>query len=407
MAVEHWIWYQLAVGAGCNRTGEMLSFFGGAEQLYNSSNIEKKLSGIFTAKQLEKLEKTPLDEAYAVLEKCREYDCKIVTPEDPLYPRMLKPLDDLPAVIYYQGDLRFLVHKVAVAIVGTREAGENSLAVAKSLSASITRSGAVVISGGALGVDSAAHLGAIQAGGKTVAVLGCGFGADYLLSNEELRQKVAQNGALISEYPPNTPAFNRNFPVRNRIISGLSHGTVVVEAGLKSGSLLTANTAVQQGRDIYAVPGNLMSSKFLGVNKLINEGAKAVFSAYDVLYSYALKYPRALDIEKIERELVITDSIDDIKTKGTVKGRQVVKVPKSKNKDAKVVQERKEIDFTQYDFLSPDAKSVLSVFNGEAIHIDDIARQTGLSISKIFGVLTELEMSDIIVSQPGKLYNLK
>ncbi len=404
MAVEHWIWYQLAVGAGCNRTGEMISFFDGAEQLYKASINDRRLSGIFTAKQLEKLEKATLEEALQIKQRCRDCGCEIVTPDDDLYPRMLKPLDDLPAVIYYQGDLSFLVHKVAVAIVGTREAGENSLAIAKSLSASITRSGAVIVSGGALGVDSAAHLGAIDAGGKTVAVLGCGFGADYLLSNASLRQKVAQNGALISEYPPDTPAYSRNFPVRNRIISGLSHGTVVVEAGLKSGSLITANIATQQGREIYAVPGNLMSSKFLGVNKLINEGAKAVFCAYDVLYPYALKYPKALDINKIERELVITDSIDDIKTKGTVKGKQVVRVPKTEEKPK---DEKSEIDISQYNFLSADAKSVLSVFNGEAIHIDDIARQTGLSISDVFSAVFELEMSELITSQPGKFYNLK
>ncbi len=396
MAVEHWIRYQLAVGAGCNKTGQMLSYFGSVEQFFQAGEFEWRISGIFTSGQLSKLITSTPEDALPVLEKCKKHNCSIVTPDDSLYPRMLKLLDDLPAVLYYQGDLRFLIHKVAIAIVGTREAGENSLAVAKSLSGSIIRSGAIIVSGGALGVDSAAHTGAIEAGGKTVAVLGCGIGTNYLQSNSQLRQKIAENGALITEYPPETPALTRNFPVRNRIISGLCHGTVVVEAGIKSGSLLTANSAVDQGRDIYAVPGDVMSSKFLGVNKLINEGAKPVFSAYDVLYPYAIKYPKALDVSKIEKSLRVTDSVEHIKTKSNV-GRKSVKSCEAQIKDEK--QETASISF--------EADTVLNVLGSSPIHIDDIVRKTQLDFATVFSAITELELMGMITSQPGKFYILK
>ena len=392
MALEHWIRYQLALGAGCRKTNEMIAYFGSAKELFESGEYEWRISGIFTPAQIEKLKKSSMDKAYEVMENCFKYNCNAVTPDEKLYPRMLKPLDDLPAVIYYQGELKFLIHKIAVAIVGTREADETSLAVAKSLSASITRSGGIIVSGGALGVDSAAHLGALEAGGKTLAVLGCGFGTDYLQSNSELRERIAYNGALVSEYPPLTPASAYNFPIRNRLISGLCHGTVVIEAGVKSGSLITAGLALEQGRDVYAVPGNVMSSKFLGVHKLINDGAKPVFSAFDVLYPYAVKYPKAIDINKIENELQMTDSVEYINTKSRMEKKE-----ESFNKEA----------FSQVKDLSgisEDAKTVYSVFGDEPIHIDDIARKTAMDFTRIFSAVTELELWELVEPRPGKLY---
>ncbi len=392
MALEHWIRYQLAVGPGCRKTGEMIAYFGSPKELFECGEYEWKTSGIFTASQIEKLKKSDLGDAYEVMENCFKHNCNAVTPGEKLYPRMLKNLDDLPAVIYYQGELNFLIHKIAIAIVGTREADKNSLAVAKSLSASITRSGGVIISGGALGVDSAAHSGALEAGGKTLAVLGCGFGTDYLQSNSELREKIAHKGALITEFPPLSPALARNFPIRNRIISGLCHGTVVIEAGVKSGSLITASLALEQGRDVYAVPGNVMSSKFLGVHKLINDGAKPVFSAFDVLYPYAVKYPKALDVNKIENELQMTDSVESINTKTKFEKKE-----ESFDKDA--FEQVKDLDG-----LSGDAKTIYGIFTDGPIHIDDIARKTALDFSKIFSAVTELELWDLIESRPGKLY---
>ncbi len=392
MAAEHWIRYQLALGAGCRKTGEMTAYFGSAQKLFESSEYEWKLSGIFTPQQITKLKEISLENAYKVINNCEKFGCGIVTPEDKLYPRMLKGLDDLPAVLYYRGDLTFLIHKIAIAVVGTREANDNSLSVAKSLSASLCRSGAVIISGGALGVDSAAHTGALESGGKTVAVLGNGFGANYLPVNEDLRNAVAQNGAVITEYPPYTPAISRNFPVRNRIISGLSHGTVVIEAGVKSGSLITANTALEQGRDVFAVPGDVMSEKFRGVHKLINDGAKPVFSAMDILEGYAAKYPSVLDYEKIETELTMSGNVEKINTKTVVE----------KKPDFHQETLQRAVDLSQ---LSDEAKTVYAVFGDEPIHIDDIMRKTGLGASKIFSSVTELELSELIVSSAGKLYH--
>lgn len=394
MALEHWIKLQLALGAGCRRMNEAIAYFGSAQHLFEAGEYEWKLSGIFTSGQITKLSSVKDEQVFKVIESCRKLGIKTVTPESKNYPKMLKSLDDLPAVLYYQGELNFIKHKIAIAVVGTREADDNSLAVAKSLSASLTRSGAIVVSGGALGVDSAAHLGALDVGGRTLAVLGNGFGSNYLMANEDLRARIALNGAVVTEYPPYTPAVSRNFPIRNRIISGLSHGTVVIEAGVKSGSLITANLALEQGRDVFAVPGDVLDSSFSGVNKLISDGATAVFSAADILDGYAVKYPFALDAEKIERELTLSGTVKNINTKE--------RRPEPKTKAA----EDQISFFAQADLsgLSDTSKTIIAVFGSEPVHIDDIIRKTGLPMPKVLSSLTELELSGLIAPQAGKLY---
>lgn len=372
----------------------MIEHFENAQALFSAGEYEWRISGIFTPAQIKKLKNTSLEKAYSIMNACNQGVCKIVTPEDKLYPRMLKTIDDLPAVLYYQGDLGMIIHKIAVAVVGTRNANENSLSVAKSLSASLVRSGAIVVSGAALGVDSAAHIGSIEAKGKTVAVLGNGFGAKYLQANQQLRESVAQNGVVLTEYPPEVPAAARNFPIRNRIISGLSHATVVIEASLKSGSLITAGLALEQGRDVFAVPGDVLSTNFKGVHQLISDGAKPVFSALDVLEEYALKYPKAIDINKIEKELKLNNCVEKINTK-TQESREKPASSKSFERVADL------------ESLSMEAKLVYAVLCEEAIHIDDIKRKTGFDFAKLFKAITELELTDLIVSGEGKIYSVK
>ncbi len=405
MAIEHWIRYQLAVGAGCRKTGEMIAYFGSAETLYEAGDYEWKLSGIFTPNQVAQLQKVTFDDAYRVLEQCAQTGCGVVCVTYSLFPKMLKNLDDLPAVLYYQGDLSFLIHKIAIAMVGTREADDNSLAIAKSLSASLTRSGAIVVSGGALGVDSAAHIGALEAGGKTVAVLGNGFGANYLAANEALRARIAQNGAVITEYPPFTPAMSRNFPIRNRVISGLSHGTVVVEAGVKSGSLITAKLALDQGREVFAVPGNVLSDRFLGVNKLINEGATPVFSAMDVLHGFAIRYPAALDESRIETQLSLNESVQGIPTKERSRSNPAPKQKTTPKETPPETEQPSLLHPADLTTLSPNAKTIYEAIPAAPIHIDELIRITGLALPRALSALTELELVSLIAADAGKRYH--
>lgn len=381
----YWVWAQDALGVSSSvKSDEIISYFGKAEALYFAGEYEWRISGIFTRGQINKLKSTGLDNAERIIAECEKYKIKIVTPDDRDYPSMLFKLPNLPLVLYVRGNLDCLKNKISIAIVGAREASDIGLRIARALSASLSRSGALIVSGAARGIDSAAHDGAFDAGANTVAVLGCGFGANYLPENEPLRREIAGHGALITEYPPYTPALGRNFPFRNRIISGLSYGTVVIEANERSGSLRTVNHAIEQGRDIFAVPGDITSSMNMGTNKLLRDGAKPVFNAMDVLEEYAERYPDMLDIDRIETTL----KTEAQRSKSAPKKVQTFEKP--------IVSQK----------ISDKARLVCDAFNKEIMQADELILSTGLSAVEFMSAMTELELLGVIEPLAGKNYKI-
>ena len=393
----YWVWLQQTLGISQSvKADEIVSYFGTAKDIYSAGEYEWRLSGIFTPKQIERLRNKDLSYAQKIINQCGENGWKIVTPDDGEYPSMLFKLPDLPLVLYVSGNLDCLKNRITIAVVGTRNPCRNSACIARALSASITRSGGFVVSGGALGIDSASHTGALEAGGKTVAVLGCGLNSNYLSENKALRNEISKNGALVTEYPPDTPAYGRNFPYRNRIISGLSYGTVVIEASERSGSLITARYALEQGRDVYAVPGDIMSSGFTGANRLIHDGAKPVFNAMDVLEEHAMRYPELIDGNKIEQTLTMKTYSDP-----PSKGKTDDNPPRSEKGEARVVK------FPEPPLLSEDARKIYRAFDSEAMQADELILKTGLSAGDFSCAMTELELFDLVELQAGKLYKLK
>lgn len=382
----YWVWAQNALGISSSvKSDEIISYFGNAESLYFAGEYEWRISGIFTPGQINKLKTTTLDEAKKIVSDCQRYRIKIITPDDGDYPSMLFKLPNLPLVLYVRGNLDCLKNKISIAVVGAREASDIGARIARALSASLSRSGAVIVSGAAKGIDSAAHNGALDAGANTVAVLGCGFGTDYLPENEPLRREIAGHGALVTEYPPLTPAFGRNFPFRNRIISGLSYGTIVIEANEKSGSLRTVGHAIEQGRDIFAVPGDITSSMNMGTNKLLRDGAKPVFNAMDVLEEYAERFPDLLDINKIET--VLTMQTPSAKPKTAEKKKPFVKPTVSQN-------------------ISDKAKLICDAFTTDTMQAEELILKTKLSTSDFLTAMTELELLGIIEPLAGKNYRI-
>lgn len=382
----YWVWAQNALGITSSvKSDEIVSYFGNAESLYFAGEYEWKISGIFTPGQINKLKTTTLDAAKKIVSDCQRYRIKILTPDDADYPSMLFKLPNLPLVLYVRGNLDCLKNKISIAVVGAREASDIGARIARALSASLSRSGAIIVSGAAKGIDSAAHSGALDAGAQTVAVLGCGFGTDYLPENEPLRREIAGHGALVTEYPPLTPAFGRNFPFRNRIISGLSYGTIVIEANEKSGSLRTVGHAIEQGRDIFAVPGDITSSMNMGTNKLLRDGAKPVFNAMDVLEEYAERFPDLLDINKIET--VLTMQTPSAKPKTAEKKKPFVKPTVSQN-------------------ISDKAKLICDAFTTDTMQAEELILKTKLSTSDFLTAMTELELLGIIEPLAGKNYRI-
>ena len=286
--------------------------------------------------------------------------------EDELYPAYLKNIYDPPLVLYMKGTIQ--EEEKYLAVVGSRRATSYGLDMAKKISRELAECGITVVSGMARGVDSFAHMGALEVKGRTIAVLGCGLDIVYPYENKKLMENIIESGACLSEYLPGTTPVPGNFPARNRIISGISLGVVVIEAGERSGSLITANFALEQGREVFALPGNVNSIKSTGTNKLIKEGAKIVTGIDDIL--------EELNIYFIEEN---------------------TKVSFNKNlQDERILRG-----------LDNDEKKVVECLKLESMHIDNIARKTGFGIQLVNSILVMLELKGVVEQLPGKIFKLK
>lgn len=393
----YWLWLQTALGEGA-RFKEIIEDFNGIKEFYNASILDWKMSCALVPKQINMLEATRIEDAESIIYNCKQNNWQIIDYDDERYPARLKEIPNPPAVLFVDGDLPDIDETVTIAMVGTRKASEYAVKVTELLSRGVAESGAVIVSGGALGVDSAAHRGAIMCSGKTVAVLGCGFGTDYLMGNKMLRDSIKHNGALVTEFPPFTPATRYTFPLRNRIISGLSLGVLVVEASVKSGSLITANYAVEQGRDVYAVPCSILSPQFAGTNKLIDDGATVATKPVDLLFPYAERY--AVDLSKVKTiDVLMNESAD--KSANTVK--QTEKTSFENLENGRIKREIKEKKMLG---LKGSTLAVYQALTDYLQSIDEITEKSGIPASAVMAALTTLEISDLAESASGKRYKL-
>ncbi len=392
-----WIRLQSALGAGA-ALSEIIEYFGSAKALFDAGETEWRMSPVLVPRQIEKLCESTEAQANEVLATCKMNGWQVVPYDDPHYPERLRSIFNPPAVLYVDGELPDIDNSIVIGIVGTRRASDYAVKAADVMSRGIAERGAIVASGGALGVDTAAHNGTMLAGGKTIAVLGCGLGTKYLMENKPLRDAVVKNGALITEFQPFTPASKYTFPIRNRIISGISLGVLVVEASVKSGSLITANYALEQGRDVFALPCSILDPAFAGTNKLIDDGAIVATKPLDLLYPYAEEYGV---------------KIDEVKSVGKI-------MRETGDKSANVYGKARDISFDNLQAgrkkrearqkaaaeLSGKTKAVFNALGEEYQSADEISRAAGLSIGEALTALTALEIAGLAASAGGKRYRL-
>ncbi len=300
----------------------------------------------------------------------KEFDCvlkkgyKIVTMADPEYPALLLQIPDPPPFLYVLGSLAGLNKNLAV--VGSRNATAYGISTAKRLSRDLASIGITIVSGLAVGIDSAAHKGALMGGGKTIAVLGSGLERIYPAENRKLFYRIAENGAVISEFSLKTEPEAHNFPVRNRIISGISFGTIVVEATKRSGSLITARLAAEQNREVFAVPGSIRSFKSTGTHTLIKQGAKLVEHARDIL-----------------EELV-----------------HIIDTPVQDDGNIQTSLSKKRIHLTD------EESKVFNILEDYPLHIDNIVRKLKIEPGKLSSILLQLELKGVVSQSPGKLFSV-
>lgn len=349
-------------GIGPVRVRQLLEHFGDAPAILsaNPAQLEQVYGiGPEIADAISNWNKT-VDLA-GELKRIEQFGCKIVIPTDENYPAMLKQIYDPPFVLYVKGNL-LPKDKNSIAIVGSRLTTHYGIEVARKLSYQLALIGITVVSGGARGIDTAAHQGALNAKGRTIAVLGTGINLVFPAENAELFERIAASGAVVSQFPFNRPGDKQTFPIRNRIVAGMTLGTLVVEANLTSGALITAGMAIENGRQVFAVPGRIDSPRSKGCHDLIKKGAKLCESAEDILTEFEYLFP----------------------------GSNRPTLPDQGELPAFA--------------LSENEQRIYDVIDHEQKHIDDIIRQCGLTPSTVSVTLLGLEMKKIIRQLPGKMF---
>ncbi|MBQ6999273.1 MAG: DNA-processing protein DprA [Clostridia bacterium] len=347
---------------------KLLDLYNSAEAVYNISESEIKSLKFLNDEEKDALCKKELELANKYLEYISKNDTKFITPIDEEFPFALFHIEDPPHGLFCRGKFIDMNENVLIAVVGARKCTQYGHECARIISRNVAKEGAVIVSGMATGIDSAAHEGALEAGMPTIAVLGCGVNIVYPPSNHNLMRRIMETGMVISEYPVNTSASKYTFPDRNRIISGISSGVAVIEAGARSGSLITARCAAEQGKDIYAVPGHINSPSSKGTNELIKDGAHLITCAEDVTFNYSarLEYVKSKFYnKKTAANEYLTNPADnnDIET------------------------------------------AIANILTAEPMTIDEISAVTGMDIPQINTALLMMELSGTVMTHPSGKYS--
>ena len=348
-------WIRLAKLESPKKAVALVDHFGGPDEVFRAKPAQFAYVEGMNPKTAERVRAAASEPVDAELEALERIGARVVTIRDPEYPASLRQIYDPPPVLFVRGEIRE-EDRFAVGVVGTRRPSEHGRMIAREISRDLAAQGICIVSGGAYGIDTEAHAGAVETG-RTICVLGCGVDIAYPPHNAELFEKIAASGALVSEFVPGTQPDYWRFPVRNRLISGLSLGVLIVESRSKGGAMITATLAAEQGRDVWAVPGMTRSSTSEGPHTLIREGAKLVERAEDILMDLGVQ----IESKPYKR----------------------TEIPEN---------------------LSPEQKSVIRALDLHPKHVDEIIAECGLTPAAASTALTLLEMQGLIRRVPGNAY---
>ena len=384
-ALKYWLWLTELPGLTNQTRLALLRHFPTPEDVYYADPEEVLLTEGITREQAKLLEDKDCSGADRILADCQRLDLDILTIQDAGYPNRLRNIYDPPCLLYVRGRLPAFDDEASIAVVGTRDCTPYGVSSAEKLGYGLAAGGAVVVSGLARGVDSAALRGALRGGGAVTAVLGNGLDVIYPPENQYLYEDVAAAGALVSEYPPGTSPEAKHFPVRNRIMSGLCLGTLVVEAPARSGALITAGTALEQGRDVFAVPGPIDAPASVGCNRLIRDGAGLVSDAWDILREYEPRFP-----DKLRRE-------------GAKESPAVLGYQARQKTEPKPVPPSVSLSHNDYS-LTDDQICLLRALTEEPMLVDDLIELTDIPTRRVLSALTVLEIEHLVTQHSGKRY---
>lgn len=409
--LTYWIWLATRRDLGDHKKCKLLERYHTPERIYRLTEEELRQFPDMTRSGAESLLDRDLRICEKILRQCAEKKIGILTIQDAAYPRRLKNIYDPPVVLYYKGSIPVLDSVPVIGVVGTRKASTYGLNTANRLGMQLAECGAAVVSGAASGIDAMAMQGALSAGGTVIAVLGCGPDRIYPMENRALYADTERFGCLLSEFPPETRPFPSNFPKRNRIISGLSDGVLVVEAPERSGALITARQALEQGRDVFTVPGNIDNPAGKGSNGLLKDGAIPVESGRDVVEEYAGLFPDKLPGGRPR----ILSWAGDHREKPVQKAAQKPRKPapdssKPAQPEKKGIDNRASgpyIDLNKIkSSLTPDETVLVDQLAGGQKLVDDLIADSGLPAGQVLASLTLLEVKGIVRRLPGRFISL-
>ena len=411
----HWIWFATRTGMGDKMKSVLLSHFEDPEAIYFAPELEFERFEELSPAAVESMMEKDLAECEGILDRCREKGIHILTFRDAAYPNRLKNIPDPPMVLYYRGTLPNFDELPVIGVVGTRKASVYGLTTAKRMGYQIAACGGTVVSGMASGIDGVAMKGALTAGGTVVGVLGCGADVIYPASNRWLYADTEKYGCILTEFPPGTAPLGRNFPRRNRIISGLSCGVLVVEAPEKSGALITARLSADQGRDVFVIPANIDVESARGSNALMRDGAIPVSSGWDILSEYRYQFPGK--VRRKRTAVTLTASEAELSQEREEPAR-VAETPRKREEKSREKQpaRKKVIDNGEKsaysDFkktqtaLTPDEQLIVDMLTGGQKLVDDVIAESGKAPGVILASLTLLEVKGVVRRLPGRFIEL-
>lgn len=369
----YWVWLCNLSGIFPNKITSLLEHFETAEDIYNAKASDYKgIAGISGGDALV-LNSKDLTHAYKIIDKCEKCGAVILTFDDKNYPDCLRKIPNPPYVLYLKGEILPWDRLLSIGVVGTRHCSEYGSKATRHIVNELALNGVTVVSGMAHGIDTVAAWSALEAGGKTVAVLGSGIDVVYPPENERLMKNITENGAVITEYPPGSPPIGFHFPERNRIISGLSRGILVAEAPKTSGAIITARYAVETGKDLFVIPGQIFDFNYVGSNRLLKEAGKATICANDILEEYEYDLSKLVPPEKKSVNNVKAVSIDD----------------------------------DRYAELDEAEKQIISLLIDGNMHVDELSVKSGIDMERINSLLPILEIRGLIKKLPGDNYKLE
>lgn len=410
----YWIWFAMLPELNARLKLALLERFSDPEDIYNADpGAFSEIEGM-TPKALEILGNRSLADARRIYNKCEEKGIRILALTDRDYPSRLRNISDPPMVLYCKGILPDFESIPVISVVGTRKATAYGMNIARRMSRQIAACGALVVSGGASGIDTMAMQGALEANKPVVGVLGGGVDVVYPKSNGPLFSKTVELGCLLSEYPPGTQTLPWHFPQRNRIISGLANGVLVVEAPARSGALITARQALEQGRDVFVVPGNIDVAACSGSNALLQDGAAAVFSGWDVVREYEALYPGKLqkqDALTPMQELSLAGGFRDENSASKVAQKPAYLQNTQQETDKKGIDNGLSSNYSVINdplpALTQEEREIVRHLRLQPRGVDDVIAELGQPAGKILSQLTMLALKGVVVNHPGKRVSLK